>query len=240
MARPYNIRVLECTSDATDLLATISLRPTETISAATDKLKGRLSKWLREALRLQQPTNLLSKGYFACTIGKSKRRAVEKYLSSQGEHHGYAQRPLPPVFVERYELSVEDIARISAKHAEVVAQFHLVMSTSGRQGILGSQEGRTIAAEWRRLELASRIALVKVSFVPDHVHVAFRAHPASSPADIACALMNSAQEAISGSLISARLERLWQPSAYLGIYGDLASSQIRKYLEHWGTKEQKT
>jgi REP element-mobilizing transposase RayT len=238
LARPYNIRVLECASDATDLPATLSLRPTETISGATDKLKGRVSKWLREALQLQQPTNLLSKGYFACTIGKSRRRAAEKYLSSQGEHHGYAQRPLPPVFVERYELSAEDVARISPKHAAVVAQFHLVMSTSGRRGILGAPEGRRIATEWRRLQLASRIALVKVSFVPDHVHVAFRAHPASSPADIACALMNSAQEVISSSLISARLERLWRPSAYLGSYGDLASSQIRKYLEHWEIREQ--
>lgn len=157
---------------------------------------------------------------------------------SLGEHHGYAQRKLPPIFVDRYELNAEDIARISPRHAAVVAQFHLVMSTSGRQGILGSQEGRRIAAEWRRLQVASRIALVKISFVPDHVHVAFRAHPASSPADIAAALMNSAQEVISGSLISAQLERLWQPSVYLGSYGDLASPQIRKYLEHWETRKQ--
>jgi REP element-mobilizing transposase RayT len=77
--------------------------------------------------------------------------------------------------------------------------------------------------------------LIKVSFVPDHAHVALRAHPAISPADIAIALMNSAQEEISGALIPARLERLWQPSVYLGSYGDLASPQIRKYIEHWST-----
>jgi len=96
---------------------------------------------------LQQTTNLLSKGYFACTIGKSKRRAVEKYLSGQGEHHGYAQRPLPPVFVERYELSVEDIARIYAKHAAVVGSSIWLCLRLAVEGILGSQEGRTIAAE---------------------------------------------------------------------------------------------
>jgi hypothetical protein len=50
--------------------------------------------------------------------------------------------------------------------------------------------------------------------------------------------MNSAQEVVSGSLVAARVERLWQPSAYIGSYGDLASPQIRKYLEHWETKEQ--
>ena len=234
LMRPYNIRVLECASDYTDVLATLSLQPLETIASAADKLKGRVSKWLREELRLSQPTNLLSKGYFASTIGKSRKRAVENYLSAQSEHHGYAKRQLPPVFVGQYELDVEDLARVSPKHAAVVAQFHLVMATSGRRGILGSEEGKRIAASWRELQRASRYALIKVSFVPDHAHVALRAHPAVSPADIAIALMNSAQDEISGTLIAARVERLWQPSIYIGSYGDLASPQIRKYIEQWG------
>jgi len=234
LMRPYNIRVLECASDTTDVLATLSLQPFETIAAAADKLKGRVSKWLREELRLSQPANLLSKGYFASTIGKSKKNVVEKYLSAQSEHHGYTQRRLPPIFVDQYELSGDDMARISPKHSFVVAQFHLVFATFGRRGIFGSEEGRRIASEWRRLQDASRFALLKVSFVPDHVHIAVRAHPAVSPADIATALMNSAQDEIRGALIPARLERLWQPSVYVGSYGDLASPQIRKYIERWG------
>ncbi len=76
--------------------------------------------------------------------------------------------------------------------------------------------------------------MIKVSFVPDHAHVALRAHPAVSPGDIAIELMNSAQEEIRGALIPARVERLWQPSLYIGSYGDLASPQIRKYIEQWG------
>jgi len=68
--------------------------------------------------------------------------------------------------------------------------------------------------------------LIKVSFVPDHAHIALRAHPE---------LMNSAQEEIRGALIPARVERLWQPSLYIGSYGDLASPQIRKYIEQWSS-----
>src|SRR5258708_32126483 len=231
LMRPYNIRVLECASDYTDVLATLSLQPLETIAGAADKLKGRVSKWLREELRLSQPTNLLSKGYFASTIGKSRKRAVENYLSAQSEHHGYAKRQLPPVFVDQYELDMEDLARVSPKHAAVVAQFHLVMATSGRRGILGSEEGKRVAAACRRLHRTSRYALIKVSFVPDHAHVAVRAHPSVSPANIAIALMNSAQEEISGALFTARLERLSQPHSYITSYHCLSNPHISQTLQ---------
>lgn len=107
------------------------------------------------------------------------------------------------------------------------------MSTHRRRGILGSREGQQIAAEWHSLQNRLRIALTKVSFLPDHVHVAFQAHPAVSPASIAAAFMNSAQEVVAQEMIQAGLERLWEPSAYLGSYGDLASPQIRRYIENW-------
>jgi REP element-mobilizing transposase RayT len=238
LVHEYHIRVLECATNATDLLSIVSLRPAETISACAGKLKGQVSKWLREALRWEQPTRLLSKGYFACTVGKSTGEAVEQYLSRQGEHHGYGQRRLPPVFVDKYELTAADKARISAKHAMVGARFHLVLATFGRRGLLGSQEGRKVASEWRRLQNELRIALVKVSFVPDHVHLALRVHPTVSPSTITAALMNVAQEVMQHELSCAGLERLWEPSAYLGSYGDLASPQIHKYIEHWSGSKQ--
>jgi hypothetical protein len=34
-------------------------------------------------------------------------------------------------------------------------------------------------------------------------------------------------------LVHAGLKRLWQPSAYVGGYGDPASSKMRKYIENW-------
>jgi REP element-mobilizing transposase RayT len=114
----------------------------------------------------------------------------------------------------------------------VVARFHLVLSTWRRQGVIGSYEGRKIAAEWRLRQAELGIAIVKVSFVPDHIHLAAKFHPAVSPADTVAALMNLAQESIQDVLVKAGLDRLWEPSVYVGSYGDLASPQIRKYIDN--------
>ena len=120
---------------------------------------------------------------------------------------------------------------ISAKHADVIANFHLVLSTTNRIGIFGSEEGRKVADEWRKQQQDLRIAIRKVSFVPDHVHIAVRVHPAVSPANVVIGLMNVAQDCVQDRLIVAGVNRLWQPSAYVGSYGEFTSPQIRKYIE---------
>ena len=233
LVRTYGIEVLECAASEIEILTLVSLRPQETIASCASKLKGRVSKWLNEKLGSTQPLQLLGRGYFACTVGKSTREEVEQYLDDQGEHHHYSKRQLPPVFVERYELSAEDQERLMAKHACVVAQFHIVLATHRRKGVFGSNEGQAIATEWRRCQEEMRIAIIKVSFVPDHVHLAVRLHPAVAPADVVTALMNVAQDAFEDWLVRDGLERLWERSAYVGSYGELASPQIRKYVRRF-------
>jgi REP element-mobilizing transposase RayT len=226
----YGIHVLECATTETDLLTEISLKPAETISAAASKLKGKVSSWLRQQIALEQESRLLGPGYFACTVGKSTAAEVEKYLDSQSEHHGYSTRKLPPVFVEKFDV---DESLIRPKHASVVSQFHIVLATTNRIGIFGSEIGKRVTQEWLQRQSDWRIALMKVSFVPDHVHLAVRLHPSISPSEAVVNLMNSAQAIMKRELITAGLNRLWQPSAYVGSFGDLASPQIRKYIEGW-------
>jgi REP element-mobilizing transposase RayT len=233
LLRAYDVRVLECETNETDLRCIVSLKPVENISGCASKLKGRVSKWLREELKLADPQLILSKGYFACTTGKTRTRVVERYLSLQSDHHGYSQRILPPIFVDQYVLSDKDNNRLTSNHAVVIAKFHLVFSTSGRRGIIGSQQGRRIAQEWLKLQHDMQIALVKVSFVPDHVHIALRTHPVVSPATIAAFLMNAAQEVMKEELIKEGVDRLWINSAYVGAYGDMSNAQIRRFLENW-------
>jgi REP-associated tyrosine transposase len=231
LAQPYGIRVLECATSKTDVATMVSLQPTETISTCASKLKGQLSKYLRSELQLKEPEHLLSRGYFGCTVGKSNALQIERYLESQAEHHGYDKRVLPPIFVEKYAVNAADEARLIAKHASVLAQFHIVLATRWRRGVFGASEGKKIAQEWRKLQTDLRIAIIKVSFVPDHVHIALRTHPSVSVPDTIAALMNTAQDIIPNALVGVGLDQLWQPSAYLGSYGDLTSPQIRKYIE---------
>jgi REP element-mobilizing transposase RayT len=238
LLQPYNIRVLECMTSTTELRCIVSLKPAETISVCASKLKGRVSKWLREELHHTDLQPILSKGYFGSTTGKARSKAVERYLSLQPEHHGYSRRILPPIFVDQYRLSDQDESRILPKHAIVIAKFHLVFSTTGRRGIIGSVQGRRIAEEWRKVQQEFRFALVKVSFVPDHVHVALRTHPSVSPATAVAVLMNAAQQVMKQELIQAGVDRLWMNSAYIGSYGDLSNSQIRKYMERLASNQQ--
>jgi REP element-mobilizing transposase RayT len=235
---PHNIRVLECKANKTEVRCIVSLKPVETISGCASKLKGRVSKWLRQELNLTDLQPLLSKGYFACTTGKARRRVVERYLSLQSEHHGYSNRVLPPIFVDQYSLTNKDGKRISPYHAMVIAKFHLVFSTTWRRGIIGSAQGRRIAVAWLKIQPELQIALIKVSFVPDHVHIALRSHPSVSPASIAAGLMNSAQHVMQIEMIEAGVNRLWMNSAYVGSYGDLSSAQIRKFMERWRSSDE--
>ena len=216
---PYQIRVLECAASETDLATIVSLRPEEMITSCASKLKGQVSKQLRMKLGLEDPTHLLSRGYFGCTIGKNNAAQIERYLDAQAKHHGYDKRKRPPIFVEKYTLDAADQARLMTNHSYVIAQFHVVLATRWWRGVFGSSEGQKVTREWRKRQADLRIAIMKVSFVPDHVHIAIRAHPSISLPDTIAALMNAAQDTIPIALISVGLDRLWQPCAYFGSYG---------------------
>lgn len=40
-------------------------------------------------------------------------------------------------------------------------------------------------------------------------------------------------DSFADSVIHAGIDRLWQPSAYLGSYGDLESAKVSKYVQQW-------
>jgi len=109
-----------------------------------------------------------------------------------------------------------------------------VLATWHRRGVFGAKAGAAVTRVWRELEQRFRFALLKVSFVPDHVHVALRVHPVVARTNWSFELMNAAQALVwsefSADAIQARVERLWQPSAYIGSFGDLATPQVEAYL----------
>ena len=234
---PYGIRLLDVASDDVDLICQVSLRPEECVSACASKFKGRLSKWLRAAQGTDAPAKLLATGYLACTVGDPTRKEIVGYIGRQGEHHGYSERPLPPVFVEEYGLPRGDAVRLAAAHNLSLLRYHLVLGTMQRRGVFTQTEAAGVVAAWRGLQAAEQFALLKVSFVPDHVHLAVRVHPAVAPLALAVRLMNVAQEVMFEQfpeiVIRYSANRLWENGAYVGSFGELSSRAVRAAIEQW-------
>jgi REP element-mobilizing transposase RayT len=238
----FDIRVLECEGQETEARVLVSLQPQEPLAACASKLKGRVSKWLRESLG-GNAAKLLGRGYFACTAGKSTLAQVEEYLSQQGAHHGYSARTVPPVCVRTYDPESEAVPWWHAEHAHTRLLFHIVFATWRRRGVFGPEASAAVAQHWEELQREQRFALRKVSFLPDHVHLAAHLHPGIAPAQLAAVLMNDAQrlmfERFPGEVIRAGVERLWQPAAYIGSVGELASPQLQQYIRNWATEQER-
>lgn len=236
-AAPAGIRILELRADERNLLVLVSLLPTESVSVCASKLKGRLSKWLRMRSGLSEAESLLGRGYFACTSGHNTKADVTGYLDKQPAHHGYDRRVLPPVFVKEWEPAEADEARLNPAHAAALLRFHVVLAVANRHGVFGTEPGMAVAEDWRRLQESQRFQLLKVSFVPDHVHLAVQIHPATAPVDLVAKLMNAAQERLLRDfpehLIQAKLSRLWPDGAYVGSYGDITAGRVQGYMRKW-------
>ena len=237
LLKPYNIHVLDFTSDSIDFRVLLSLLPTESISAAASKTKGRISKWLGEQVPSPIQTKSLARGYFAITTGQSVTDAVEAYLDTQSDHHGYADRVRPPVFVRKLEHTDETLHAIQTDHAASLLRYHIVLATWFRRGVFDENSAEAIANDWVRIQGDHGFLVDKVSFVPDHVHIALSLHPKSSPAEVVVSLMNVAQEAMwnffESEVIKSGVERLWQASAYVGSFGDLSSNAVSGYMNRW-------
>lgn len=231
---PYKIHPLEFSSNTNDMRLLASLRPADSVSVAASKIKGRMNAEISLSSAGLNSTKSLARGYFAITVGKSTASAIESYLEKQGEHHGYAHRTLPPVFVRDFAITPEDERLLATDHAVTLLKFHLCLATWYRRGVFVPLAAEAVTERWRSLQPGFRYFLEKVSFVPDHVHLAVRVHPTVVPADLVVALMNASQELMWSRfdqyVISAGVDRLWQPSAYIGSFGDLTSNMVSQYV----------
>lgn len=238
LLRPYDIHLLEFESNESEIQGLLSLKPTEAISTAMSKTKGRISKWLSEQIagtECQPRQKHLAVGYFAVTSGQSNSAVIDEYLDKQSEHHGYANRARPPVYVRSIEHSEFERVALRTDHAVTVLRHHMVFATEYRRGVFTDESAHDLTDRW--LEPQEKFLIDKVAFLPDHVHVAVSIHSTISPASVARTLMNSSQEFIWHRFpqlaVQARIERLWRPSAYVGSFGDISSNAMRAYMHRW-------
>jgi putative transposase len=236
---PYGIHLLEFTGTETESRALVSLTVSDSASSAASKVKGRISKWISNSFggSAEEKHQWLGRGYFAPTTGKSTAEEVAAYLERQSEHHGYDSLPQSPVYVRTYDRSESDDRLLATDHALTRLRYHIVLATEWRRSIFSEESAAMVADRWRAMQTEIKGVIHKVSILPDHVHLAVDLHPTVLPASVVVALMNAAQELMiekfDMALIRARVNRLWQASAYVGSFGDLRSAAIASYIKRW-------
>ncbi|MDZ4848255.1 MAG: IS200/IS605 family transposase [Pirellulaceae bacterium] len=126
---------------------------------------------------------------------------------------------------------------MATDHAVTSLKFHVVLATWKRQGVFSAEAAKAIVANWRDQQARLRVVFDKFSFLPDHVHIAVEVHPTVSPTLLVTKLMNASQEFafenFPENVIRAKAERLWQPSAYIGSFGDLTTAAMKSYIDRW-------
>ena len=227
------------THGKTDIGSLLSLNPFTSTSVAASRIKGQCSRWMRERFDIDRK-KLFGRGYFATTCGKNNEKVLMRYLECQKEHHSYVGPGPSPAYAERYKLTAEQNKRLQTNHARTRLHFHFVLSTERRQGFFGRRHAEAMTEKIREIANDNGFGLLKVSFVPDHVHLAMCLHPTTVPAELVTVLLNEMQdlaaEEFQEQVREKALNRLWEPGAYVGSFGDLSSASIKKYMSNWSAE----
>jgi putative transposase len=206
----------------------LSMRPSQLISDALKRLKGRSSSAICQEFGLAPP--LWARGYLARSAGRVRVQAVNRYLANQAEHHGYSTRALPPIF--RFRATEPRI--LATAHASFDLTHHLVLATRFRKGVFDSKTGEALVNYWIKVAARRGFAVDQATVLPDHVHLLVRITPKMSVEQAALSLMNNGQYFLAKhfpvALFEAKIDQLWQPSAYVGTCGELPTALLKAFL----------
>jgi len=222
------LHLLETDCQRRHVQLVLSLRPSQVISEALKRLKGRSSAAICQEFGLAPP--LWARGYLARSVGRVRVQAVKRYLASQAEHHSYSKRALPPVF--RFRATEPEV--LATAHASFDLTHHLVLATKFRRGIFASKTGEALVNYWIKVAARRGFAVAQATILPDHVHLLVRSTPKISVEQIALSLMNNGQYFMANhfplALVEAKIDQLWQPSAYVGTCGELTTALLKAFL----------
>lgn len=206
----------------------LSLRPAQAISKVIQTIKANSARIFGVQFALAPP--LWGRGYLARSVGRVRIGVVKEYISRQSEHHGYDNRVHPPV--SRY--SDEETVELSAQHGTFDLNHHLVFATRRRRGVFDSALGESLIQYWLRVASARGFAIDRVTIVPDHTHLLVRIAPKMSIEECARSLLNNGQYFVGQNapeaMIQAKIEQLWQASAYAGTTGKITTALLKAFL----------
>jgi REP element-mobilizing transposase RayT len=117
-------------------------------------------------------------------------------------------------------------------------EMAILASIRPTDSVATAAAAESITRRWETLMEEQRFGFRKISFVPDHVHLAIHAHPTVVPGKLVVQLLNISQDVLRDDfehlIVRTGNPRVWKPSAYVGTFGDMANALIQAYLRRWG------
>ena len=206
------------------LYCLVSLKPLQSPSEAARKLKAQSSREINRALR-RKDSALWAIGYFVRSVGRATREAAEKYIDSQGDHHGIQTN-------QRLTWNNHDVRTLTADHSIFDLSYHVVLATQSRQCVFDSVVGQVLIDGIYQGD--STFLIRKISLLPDHVHLLIRAVPSMAIGECVLNLMNQTlgfmTDQYSGVLIGSGAHCLWSQSAYVGSVGEVSTAVVKGFL----------
>jgi putative transposase len=206
----------------------LSLRPEQAISTVIQKIKANSARLINAQFALSPP--LWGRGFLARSVGRARLSMVKQYISGQAAHHGYDTRIRPPV--SRFNIEVP--VKLTAAHSAFDLNHHLVFATRYRRGVFSSALGEALNRYWQRVAEARGFAIDRVTILPDHTHLLVRITPRMSIEECALSLLNNGQHFVGRfepkAMIQAKIDQLWQASAYAGTTGEVTTALVKAFL----------
>jgi putative transposase len=229
----HQYHLLDARPEPHQLRCLLSLRPNQAPSKVMQTIKANLSRELsRTLIEFESISDLWQRGFFAETVGKIDRRAVERYVETQDAHHGYASRHWSPVV--KFKASAEEHGRFHSLHTWGRLYYHVVLATQYRREWFDRTAGERLVGYFRKVADRKGYLLWRASVLPDHVHLLLRLPPQMSIGEVVENLMNNSYyfltPEISVEIKDLSLFEVWQPSYYAGTIGGPTTAQVKSFL----------
>lgn len=212
----FDLKARDAGSDRIMLTFSANAHVAPTILA--QRVKGRL----QHALRARGAPADFSRKVTVRSLGENISDIVEQYIRDQLKHVELAdpryRQLLATAAFEDHDVTLADPAETAS--GRYWYNLHVVLVTASRYRI--GRPDVVVGLRDRALEAARAAGFVikALAVMPDHLHVALRGVPETSPVEIGVALQEATAKAAGC--------RLWQEGFYVGTFSDYGLDPVRQ------------
>ena len=211
--------MLEHQRDGDHMLATFSTQPHISPAFLAARVKGRL----QHAYRTSGIPVKFRRKLAVRSIGDNTRNVVEQYIQRQLDRAELAD----PRYRENMRLHHhhDPSVRLDQPSETVSGRYwynlHIVSVTADRFRMGSGETAATIRETCLKTAAKHGCAVVEMSVMPDHIHMAVKSNPEKAPEELALAVMNNTAWRLGRT-------RFWEAGYYAGTFGEYTMRAVRQ------------